>query len=219
LVNSDRQTLLQKIAAMKAIVPVGVIVVVAFGIFVVLSVMQREATDKLIQEDASGFFRDNKQNAEAARGSNPEKIFPPTVVSGPSWLERIQNAVEDCWRAIKNLSTSNGGRILHHPRPAPPGFYFTLTYLSVRTRSGVTGFNAGTQVVCVKDNGPVLTVKAGNVEFEAQRQYLTNDLNVAELAVKNDAEAQQQVASYIAQQQQAIEQRDDKRKTQPLGQH
>jgi hypothetical protein len=74
-------------------------------------------------------------------------------------------------------------------------------------------------VVCVKDEGPVLLVKSGNVEFKVERQYLTNDLEIADLAIRNDAEAQQELASYIAQQQQAIEQRDDKQKTQPLSQH
>ena len=62
-------------------------------------------------------------------------------------------------------------------------------------------------------------VKAGNLEFEAQRQYLTNDVDIAELAVRGDTEAQQAVASYIAKQQQAIDQRNDKRKMQPSGQH
>jgi hypothetical protein len=65
----------------------------------------------------------------------------------------------------------------------------------------------------------VLLVRAGNLEFEAKRQYLTDDLDVADLAVRNDAEAQQAVASYIAQQQQAIDQREDKRKMQASGPH
>ena len=104
-------------------------------------------------------------------------------------------------------------------RHAPSGVYFTLTYISVRNPSGITGVSAGTQVACVKDEGPVLLVKAGNLEFEAKRQYLTNDLNIADLAVRNDAEAQQEVASYIARQQQAIDQRNDKRKMHPSGQH
>jgi len=84
--------------------------------------------------------------------------------------------------------------------------YFTLKYFSVRNPSGVTGLSAGTQVVCVKDKGPLLRVKAGNVEFDAERQYLTNDLNIADFAVRDDAEAQQAVASYIAKQQQASDQ-------------
>jgi glucokinase len=79
------------------------------------------------------------------------------------------------------------------------------------------GVEPGTRVVCVKDEGPVLLVKMDNLEFEAKRQYLTNDLDVADLAVRNDAEAQQAVASYIAQQQQAIDQREDRRKMQASG--
>jgi hypothetical protein len=106
-----------------------------------------------------------------------------------------------------------------HPRLAPPGVYFTLTYLSARSASGITGFEPGTRVVCVKDQGPVLLVKVDNLEFEAKRQYLTDDLDVADLAVRNDAEAQQAVASYIARQQQAIDQQDDRRKMQASGQH
>ena len=86
-------------------------------------------------------------------------------------------------------------------RLAPPGVYFTLIHLSARTASGITGFEPGTRVVCVKDQGPVLLVKVDNLEFEAKRQYLTNDLNIADLAVRNDAEAQQEVALYIARQQ------------------
>lgn len=121
-----------------------------------------------------------------------------TEVSGASWEDRLQNIIHDCVRAIK--------RVGHRKRPAPPGVYFTLRYLSVRNPSGITGVEPGTRVVCVKDEGPVLLVKAGNLEFEAKWQYLTNDLDVADLAVRNDAEAQQAVASYIAQQQQAIDQ-------------
>jgi hypothetical protein len=107
--------------------------------------------------------------------------------------------------------------IRSHPHRAPPGVYFTLIHLPVRTRSGLTGVEPGTRVVCVKDEGPVLRVKVENLEFEAKRQYLTNDLDVADLAVRNDGEAQQAVASYIAQQQQAIDQREATRKMQASG--
>ena len=106
-----------------------------------------------------------------------------------------------------------------HPRLAPPGVYFTLTYISVRSGSAITGVEPGTRVVCVKDEGPVLLVREDKLEFEAKRQYLTNNLDVADLAVRNDAEAQQAVASYIAQQQQAIDQRNDKNKVQSPRQH
>ena len=63
----------------------------------------------------------------------------------------------------------------------------------------------------------MLLVKVENLEFEAKRQYLTNDLDVVDLAVRNDAEAQQAVASYIAQQRQAIDQREARRKMQASG--
>src|SRR4029077_10381128 len=106
-----------------------------------------------------------------------------------------------------------------HPRLAPPGVYFTLTYLSARSASGIAGFEPGTRVVCVKDEGPVFLVKVDNLEFEAKRQYLTNDLDVADLAVRNDAEAQQAVASYIARHHQQLGQRDDRRKMQASSQH
>jgi hypothetical protein len=76
-----------------------------------------------------------------------------------------------------------------HARLAPPGVYFTLTHLSARSASGITGVEPGTRVVCVKDEGPVLLVKVDNLEFEAKRQYLTNNLDVANLAIRNDAEA------------------------------
>lgn len=107
--------------------------------------------------------------------------------------------------------------IHHYPRRTAPGVYFTLIHLSVRSAAGLTGVEPGTQVVCVKDEGPVLLVKMENLEFEAKRQYLTNDLDVADLAVRDDAEAQQAVASYIAQQQQAIDQREAGRKMQASG--
>ena len=81
------------------------------------------------------------------------------------------------------------------PRRAPPGVYFTLIHLPVRSGSALTGVEPGTRVVCVKEEGAVLLVKVENLEFEAKRQYLTNDLDVVDLAVRNDAEAQQAVAS------------------------
>ena len=207
----------QKIAAMKAIVLIGVMALIALGIFAVLSLMQRQATDKLVQGE--GEIHEKKQEIADARafareGSNdPNPVEHSTGVSGPSWVGRFQHVIENCERAIKNLPKSLGPR--HQSRLAPPGVYFTLTYLSMRIPSGITGLEPGTQVVCVKDEGPVLLVKAGSLEFEAKRQYLTNDLDVADLAVRNDAEAQQAVASYIAQQQQAIDQRHDRRKMQP----
>jgi hypothetical protein len=133
---------------MKAIVPIGVIVLVAFGIFAVLSVMQREATNKLIQDDASGFFQEKRQEAEIARNGDSAPLFQRTVVSGPSWLDPLQNAIEDCWVAIKRLSTSFGNRVRPHkqtparlvpPTAFPEGRFVTLlSPVSVQTTSKKT---------------------------------------------------------------------------------
>jgi len=211
----------QQFPAMKAIVLVGVMALVALTIFAVLSNMQRQSTDKLAQEDASGFFHEKKQEAAAARDLSREAFNQPNPVerppgeSGPSWVDRLESLVGERVRAIKSLAHQAG----HQPRLASPGVYFTLVYLSVRTRSGITGLGAGTQVACVKDEGPVLLVKAGNVEFEVKRQYVTNDLDVADMAARNDAEAQQALAAYMAQrQQEAIEHREDASEMQPSGQ-
>lgn len=208
---------------MKAIVLIGVMALIALGIFAALALMQRQETDKLAQDPNGVLQEKNREIAsaeafarEASNEPNPVKE-PTGPVSQHSWVNRLQNVIENCERAIKNLPTSLGPR--HHPRLAPPGVYFTLTYLSVRNPSGITGLEPGTRVVCVKDKGAVLLVKAGNLEVEAKRQYLTNDLDVADLAVRDDAEARQAIASYIAQHQQAIDPGDNKRKMQPSGQH
>ena len=169
---------------------IGVIALVALGIFAVLSLMQRQATDELVQAEGNGKIHEKKrENADAEAFAReclggPNAVKHPTSVSGPSWVGRLQNVIEGCERAIRNLPTSLGHLTRHDRRLALPGVYFTLTYQSVRTRSGITGLDAGTQVVCVKDEGPVVIVKAGNLEFEAKRQYLTNDLDVADLAAR-----------------------------------
>jgi hypothetical protein len=142
---------------------------------------------------------------------SPVPVNDATSVSGSSWEDRLGRRIDHWVRVIKSIG--------HRTRGAATNVYFTLTYISVRNPSGITGVNAGTQVVCVKDEGPVLLVKAGNLEFEVRRQYLTDDLDVARLAVRDDAEAQQEVASIIAQQQQAIDQRNDRNKVQSPGQH
>jgi len=154
-----------------------------------------------------------------AANKSPVPVNDATSVSEASWGNRLQKTIVDWVRAIKSIGHRSNPYLGDTHRPAPPGVYFILTYLSVRTKSGITGVEPGTQVVCVKDEGPVLLVKVDNLEFEAKRQYLTNDLNVAAHAGRDDAESQQAVAAYIAQQQRAIDQRNDTRKRQPPDNH
>jgi hypothetical protein len=195
---------------MKLIVLIGVMALVVLGIFAVPSLTQRQSTEQLAREDSAGFFKEKKREADAVKDLVGDGLKAPKPIvkqtdgpSAPSGVHRFENVIENCERAIKNLPTSLL-RSRRKPRLAPPGVYFTLTYMSVRKPSGIIGVNAGTRVVCVKDEGAVLIVKAGDLEFEAKRQHLTNNLDVADLAGMDDAEAQQAVESYIAKQQQEI---------------
>ncbi len=172
--------------------------------------------DKAMQGEGNGIFHQQKRVIAAAAepfGGNPNLLDrgahgETTGVSGSPWKDRLEEVIENCVRAIKNLATSVGHQNLAtsvghriRPRLAPPGVYFTRLYLSVPTPFGITGIRAGTRVVCVKDNGAVFLVKTGDLEFGAKREYLTNNLDIADLASRNDADAQQAIASSITQQQ------------------
>jgi hypothetical protein len=192
--------------------PVVTIGLVTVSILAVLFIAQRQAMDKAIQNEGNGIFDQKKRDTAAVRAAAAEMFGhsnaldrgaygKTTGVSGPARKNPLEEVIEYCVRAIKTPPTSVGHRTRPLPRLAAPGIYFTLLYLSVASPSGITGLSAGTLVACVKDNGGVLLVTTGTLEFEAKRQYLTNDLDVADLASGNDAQAQQAVASSIAQQQ------------------
>jgi hypothetical protein len=214
----------------------GIILATGFGIFWCFMIWSAGQWPKTtLQGEGSGsFYEEKKRRADAqafareafndtpppiqsedfmreAANKSPVPVNDATSVSGSSWEDRLGKRIDHWVRVIKSIG--------HRTRGAATDVYFTLTYISVRNPSGVTGVSAGTRVVCVKDEGPVLLVKAGNLEFEVRRQYLTDDLDVARLAVRDDAEAQQEVASIIAKQQRAIDQRGERRKLQPSGQH
>jgi hypothetical protein len=229
---------------MKGYVRIICISLAALGILCCVQIWTGALWTTGLQDKGSGEFYEMKQNKKDAEAfareafnesesvaeslNGPGTVDHPTEVSEPSWKDWLPNTIKGWLGATKRVDGGHPPRPAPPPlapprpvpqRPAPPGVYFTLTYLSVRSRSGITNLMAGTQVVCVKDQGAVLLVKAGKFQFEVKRQYLTNDLNLADLAVRNDAGSQQAVASYIAQQQQAIDQRGDKRKMPPSDQH
>jgi len=194
---------------------------VACGIFMVLGTMDRGSWDRALQDESgNGVFHKMKRDTVAIKTMAAEQTNDPTwldhqgdsektsVSGSPGKNNRLQKVIEDSVDAVKNLPTRVGHRI--RPNLAPSGVYFTLAYLSVPSPFGVTGLTPGTRVVCVKDEGAVLLVKMGNLEFEVKRQYLTNDLDVADLAFKNDVQAQQAVKSAIAEQQAMDQARRDK---------
>ncbi|PYK72327.1 MAG: hypothetical protein DME44_04780 [Verrucomicrobia bacterium] len=65
----------------------------------------------------------------------------------------------------------------------------------VKSDSGVTGFAPGTRVKLVEDRGEKLFVtNDDNIRFEAPSDKVTNDLDLAALAARQDAQSQQALA-------------------------
>ena len=90
-------------------------------------------------------------------------------------------------------------------RLAPPGVLYVIQYASVTTDSGVIGFVPGTRVRLVEDKGETIVVTDGTVKADMPADNLTNDLDIAALAARRDAKAQQDLTSFLLGQQ-AIDQ-------------
>ena len=176
------------IAIIAALIASGLFALLYFLQYSMIDVTSMDVTE---HKPGNGIVREKTQEIAT------EKAF--TGVSWFTWKDRLQKAIEDCVRAINNLSTSVRHRI--SPRLAPDGIYFTMRYFSVANAHGVTGIVPGTKVVRVRNDGSVLRVRTGDVEFEAAAQDLTNDLDVAATVSRGDAQEQQALASYIHQQQ------------------
>jgi len=169
---------------------------IASGLFALLYFLQYSMID-VTSMDVTGHKPGNGIVREKTQEIATEKAL--TGVSGFTWKDRLKKTIEDGERAIKNLSTSVGRRL--SPHLAPNGVYFTMRYFSVATTHGITGIAPGTKVVRVRNDGSVLRVRTGDVEFEATAQDLTNDLDIAATVSRGDAQEQQALRSYIHQQQ------------------
>src|SRR5215469_17182408 len=177
------------IAIIAALIASGLFALLYFLQYSMIDVTSMDVTE---HKPGNGIVREKTQEITT------EKAF--AGVSGFTWKDRLQKAIEDCVRAINNLSTSVGRRF--RPHLAPDGVYFTMRYFSVANAHGVTGIAPGTKVVRVRNDGNALRVRTGGgVEFEAAAQDLTNDLDVAATVSRGDAQKQQALASYIHQQQ------------------
>ena len=176
---------------------IAIIAAIGASVFALLYFLQYSgllltSTDVTMHNPGNGIVREKTQEIAT------KKAF--TGVSWFTWKDRLQKAIEDSERAIKNLSTSVRHRL--RPHLAPDGVYFTVRYFSVPNTHSVTGIVPGTKVVRVRDDGSVLRVRTGGgVEFEAAPRDLTNDLDVAATVSRGDVQEQQALASYIHQQQ------------------
>jgi len=79
-------------------------------------------------------------------------------------------------------------------RLAPEGVFYVIRHFSTTTDDGLIGVNPGTKVKQVKDNGDTLLVTNGQTQFEASKDDLTNDLDIAYRYAVVDGAAQQQLS-------------------------
>jgi hypothetical protein len=80
-------------------------------------------------------------------------------------------------------------------RLAPAGIYFATEYMSVNTPGGITGVPPGTRLELVQDMGEIVRVTTGQVQFDAKKYQLTNDLDIAAQVSSRDAAQQNQIAA------------------------
>ena len=64
----------------------------------------------------------------------------------------------------------------------------------VKSKSAVIGFAPGTRVKLIKDQGETLLVQSEGTKFEVRGDQLTNDLDLADLLGRQDAQSQQALA-------------------------
>lgn len=68
-------------------------------------------------------------------------------------------------------------------RLTPEGVFYVTQHISITTPDGISSVKPGTKVTLVKDLGATLRVTDGQMEFEATKDQLTNDLDIAQAAV------------------------------------
>lgn len=86
-------------------------------------------------------------------------------------------------------------------RLAPEGVFYAIQAFSISTEDGIRGIRAGTPVRLIKDGGATLRVTDGKQEFDAKREHLTNDLDVAAQASGQQASQQAAIAEWQQKQQ------------------
>ena len=75
---------------------------------------------------------------------------------------------------------------------APAGTFYMVEYVAVRTKHGVAGFQPGleVQLAAVNKQKGTLTVSDGQYEVEVGPMQITNDLDIAALARRQDQQSQ-----------------------------
>lgn len=89
--------------------------------------------------------------------------------------------------------------------PSPHIFYLTQR-LSLTTSTGIIGFNPGTGVQVLKDNGQTLHVLAEGTEMDIPKNVLTDDVGYAQTVATSDYNARLQTAQEVSHQQEVAQQ-------------
>jgi|ERR1051325_3475913 hypothetical protein len=79
-------------------------------------------------------------------------------------------------------------------RVAPEGVAYLVERVAITTNAGVTGFPPGTRVKILADHGEKILVSTEDTQFEVAGDKLTNDLDLAALVSRQDAESQEALA-------------------------
>jgi hypothetical protein len=85
---------------------------------------------------------------------------------------------------------------------APEGILYLLKYFTVKNGSGVVGILPGTRLKLLKDLGETMQVKTVDeykTEFEVDTNKLTNDIDLAAWAKKNDEKSREALDDYMNQ--------------------
>lgn len=90
---------------------------------------------------------------------------------------------------------------------APHDTFYLLQYVSVKTPTGIIGFEPGQEVhlVEVKRAERKLVVGDGQAQVEVGPEQLTNDMDIAALVRQKDQANQAKVAQYVASEQKAYD--------------
>src|SRR3954454_15622231 len=85
-------------------------------------------------------------------------------------------------------------------RLTPAGTFYLVQGMSIPTSFGVTGLPPGTMVQMIQDKGATMLVSFGQTHLIIPTGILTNDMDLGELAGKEDAESQHALMKHLEQQ-------------------
>ena len=83
---------------------------------------------------------------------------------------------------------------------APPGYYCLLERVSISNDSGVIAFAAGSKLALLSRDKGKMRLTDGHTDVVVDESIVTNDLDIADMARKNDAASQRQINAILSQQ-------------------